>query len=143
MNNLSFISMMNRYRYVEYFDHSIGPLKHSKKPTWYPNVSIYEWVGRKEKSDLQESSTLHNKYMIVDEKVVLVGSFNLDYSSLKNSELGLVAESRPLAEELKSFFERDLEYARKVTKEKALSFRKPKGKDKVILSFLKLVEKHL
>ena len=130
LNNLSFISKMNRYRYVEYFDHSIGPLQLSRKPTWYQNISIHEWLGKRSKSDFQESGTLHNKYMIVDEKIVLVGSFNLDYSSLKNSELGLIAESRPLAKSLKSFFTRDLSYSREVSKKDILSFRKPKGKDK-------------
>ena len=134
---------MNRYRYIEYFDHSIGPLKLSRKPTWYQNISIHEWLGKRNKSDFQESGTLHNKYMIVDEKIVLVGSFNLDYSSLKNSELGIIAESRPLAKSLKSFFTRDLSYSREVSKKDILSFRKPRGKDKFILSFLKLVENHL
>ncbi len=143
VNNLSFISKMNRYRYVEYFDHSIGPLKLSKEPTWYQNISIHEWMGRRQKSELQESSTLHNKYMIVDGKVILVGSFNLDYSSLKNSELGLIVESRSLAQNLKSFFERDLSYSRGVSKEDILSFRRPQRKDKLILYFLKLVENHL
>ena len=81
--------------------------------------------------------------MIVDEKVVLVGSFNLDYSSLKNSELGLIVESRSLAKNLKSFFERDLSYSREVSKEDVLKYRQPKGKNKMILSFLKLIETHL
>ena len=43
-----------------------------------------------------------------------------------------------LARDLKSFFERDLNYARKVSKEEVLMFRRPKGKDKGILSLLKL-----
>ena len=142
-NNLSFISMMNRYRYIEYFDHSLGAFKLSKGPTWYKNISINEWVGKKKESGFQEAGTLHNKYMIVDEKVALVGSFNLDYSSLKNSELGLIVESRSLAKNLKSFFERDLSYSREVSKEDVLKNWQPKGKNKMILSFLKLIETHL
>jgi phosphatidylserine/phosphatidylglycerophosphate/cardiolipin synthase-like enzyme len=147
VNNLSFISRMNRYRYIEYID----PLEREKSnfyglkeiPPLFENVSFYEWAGKRKDSDVQVASTLHNKYMIVDEKLALVGSYNLDYSSLKNSEIALVYEGSSLAKNLKDFFLRDLLYAEKVTLDEMIQFRYPEGKDKMIVSILKLIEHHL
>ncbi|MEE2744076.1 MAG: phosphatidylserine/phosphatidylglycerophosphate/cardiolipin synthase family protein, partial [Bdellovibrionota bacterium] len=142
-NNLGPISIMNRYRYIDYFYSLKGGQSVQKQISPYDNITIHEWQGKRKDLNTQEASTLHNKYMIIDEKIALVGSFNLDYSSLKNSESGIIYESTLLAKDLKKFFLRDLKYARKISLDEIIQFNGPRGKDKIIISLLKVIEKYL
>ena len=134
---------MNRYRYIDYFYSLRGGQSVQKQISPYDNITIHEWQGKRKDLNIQEASTLHNKYMIIDEKIALVGSFNLDYSSLKNSESGIIYESTLLAKDLKKFFLRDLKYARKISLDEIIQFNGPRGKDKIIISLLKVIEKYL
>ena len=53
---------------------------------------------------------LHVKAVVVDRKRVFVGSMNLDPRSAElNSEMGVVIESEPLAAQLASIMERDMQ----------------------------------
>ena len=55
---------------------------------------------------------LHVKAIVVDRRIVFVGSMNLDPRSEElNSEMGIVTEGEPLALQLAGIMERDMEPA--------------------------------
>lgn len=69
-------------------------------------IKIYEvksLTAEKPKSwSLSSTSSLHAKVFIVDNRWVFIGSFNLDPRSARlNTELGVLIDSPPLAEQLK------------------------------------------
>jgi putative cardiolipin synthase len=54
--------------------------------------------------------SLHAKVMVIDRQRVLIGSANLDARSLKhNTEMGMVIDCAPLAEELATLIERAIQ----------------------------------
>ena len=56
-------------------------------------------------SDSAENFSLHQKYILIDNKYVFIGSLNLDPRSLDlNTELGLLLESPALVQTLKASF---------------------------------------
>ena len=88
-------------------------------------LRIYEWIGRAPDDPVQQG-TMHSKFAVVDRRLSLVGSYNLDPRSERlNSETGLVFEEPALAEELAGLFEQDLRYSRRVTREDAAAFEDP------------------
>jgi phosphatidylserine/phosphatidylglycerophosphate/cardiolipin synthase-like enzyme len=72
---------------------------------------------------------MHAKFAVVDRRVSLVGSYNLDPRSERlNSETAIVFEDAPLSAELaRSVVERDLRYARRVTPADADRYESPPG----------------
>ena len=68
------------------------------------NIRILEWVGKKPSERVPSHTTMHSKYMVVDGEVAILGSHNLDYSSLYNSETAIIFESESAALELKEYF---------------------------------------
>ncbi|MBF0206425.1 MAG: phosphatidylserine/phosphatidylglycerophosphate/cardiolipin synthase family protein [Oligoflexia bacterium] len=111
-------------------------------------IKIYEWVGKHpgDKEDATEG-TIHNKYMVVDHNVTIIGSFNLDGSSLKNSETVVVYESPELATELLNLFAKDLEMCVAPSLEDMYYFKYPKGRYRwpyrLQLRFGKVIESSL
>jgi cardiolipin synthase C len=72
------------------------------KPTARPNMS-------KKNKYLEGSShaSLHAKYMVVDRRYVFIGSANIDpRSQLLNTEIGIMVDSRELAEQTIELFSR-------------------------------------
>ena len=54
-----------------------------------------------------EQVTTHSKLLIIDEKIVVIGSTNWTYSALtSNHESSIVLESKEIAAELMEFFEK-------------------------------------
>ena len=89
-------------------------------------VEIWEWHGREPGTDRQTQGLLHAKFAIVDRRLALVGSYNLDPRSERlNSESAIVFESDALAGQLWTLVERDLATARRITAAEAATFEKP------------------
>ncbi|MEN9798708.1 MAG: hypothetical protein RL653_2404 [Pseudomonadota bacterium] len=70
-------------------------------------VQVFEWHG----------STLHAKTAVVDGRLTLLGSFNLDPLSLVNLETLVEAEDAPLAEAVRAWIERHVAGAVAVTRQ--------------------------
>jgi putative cardiolipin synthase len=96
-------------------------------------LQIWEWIGRTDGDPVQQG-TMHSKFAVVDRRVALVGSYNLDPRSERlNSETALVFEQPALASELAGvILESDLRYSRRVTEADAAEFEDP---DDVIYRF--------
>jgi len=89
-------------------------------------IRIWEWVGQAA-DDPVNQGTMHSKFAVVDRRVALVGSYNLDPRSERlNSETALVFEDEPLADALaRAILEHDLRYSRALTLDDALRFDSP------------------
>jgi len=129
--DLPMVNIMGRYYFRDLVYGNHKGLDESLDPTlkFDPSqVEICEWKAN-QALDLPVSAdtVMHNKYMIVDRKVGLVGSFNMDYASLKNPEQILIFDNENLANELLGYFNEDHKFAKKLTLEEINSFEKPKG----------------
>mgnify|MGYP001051727772 FL=1 len=89
-------------------------------------IHIWEWVGEAPGDSLQQG-TMHSKFAVVDRRLALVGSYNLDPRSEKlNSETALVFEEDVLAADLAMWIlENDLNYSRPVSPQDAAAFADP------------------
>lgn len=89
-------------------------------------IRIWEWVG-KAPGDPVQQGTMHSKFAVVDRRLALVGSYNLDPRSERlNSETALVFEQPELAAELAHWIlHNDLLYSRQVTPRDAAEFADP------------------
>ena len=81
--------------------------------------------------------------MVVDQKVSLVGSHNLDYSSQNNSETAIIFESGVLSEELADYYNKLKNYSIEPPMDTLNYYKYPKGKDLILLKILKLIEHRL
>jgi len=97
-------------------------------------MRIWEWVGKSPGEVEASQGTMHSKYAVVDERISLVGSYNLDPRSEKlNSESALVFQQKVLSAQLReTFLNSDLAYSEEVTAERAAEFADP---DEVIYEF--------
>jgi phosphatidylserine/phosphatidylglycerophosphate/cardiolipin synthase-like enzyme len=102
-------------------------------------VEIHEWQGLKYRP---VHVVLHAKYMVVDRKIGLVGSFNMDYASLKNLEQAVIFESPELAGELFKLFQEDLQSSKKLSVEEIKSFFESPG-SKILFLVGKMLRKKL
>lgn len=91
-------------------------------------IRIWEWVGQAP-GDPVRQGTMHSKFAVVDRRVALVGSYNLDPRSERlNSETALVFEDAPLAKALaRAILDHDLRYSRPVTLADAMAFESPEA----------------
>ncbi len=137
-NDVSPSSVLSRYSYKELVDYSYRSDIHKSQEN---NVAIYEWQGVNQLTQEKEQGTIHAKFMVVDQKYLIVGSYNLDpRARLLNSEIAVVVEDRDqgLAKELAhEFFNEDLKYAHKLNYKDILIARKPVGPLKAIKLKLK------
>ncbi|HEY5924232.1 MAG TPA: phosphatidylserine/phosphatidylglycerophosphate/cardiolipin synthase family protein [Kofleriaceae bacterium] len=91
-------------------------------------VEVWEWQGKASADQRQTQGLYHAKYAVVDRKVALVGSYNLDPRSERhNSETALVFEQDALAQELAKLYERDLSTSRQIDATEAFTFEKPES----------------
>jgi putative cardiolipin synthase len=90
-------------------------------------IRIWEWTGKGGDEAVRSQGTMHSKFAVVDGKLALVGSYNLDPRSEKlNSETALVFLEPGLAQTLRSaFLVDDLAYSREVSPEEAAEFEVP------------------
>ena len=107
------------------------------------NVRILEWIGKKPEERTPSHTTMHSKYMVIDGEVAILGSHNLDYSSLYNSETAVIFESREAAEELKEYFVKMEKYGLEPSLDTMAHYKKPRGKELILFKLLKLIEHRL
>jgi len=90
-------------------------------------IRIYEWRGQSPAGSPEEG-TMHAKFMIVDRKSMIVGSYNLDPRSERlNSETVMALESEELSRGLaRQFLEDDLLKASPISAAEAAAFHRPK-----------------
>lgn len=118
-NDSPLMSILARYIFKPLSDYTYN----GKTP-----LEIYEWTGRKggALTAPMEYGTNHSKFMIVDKKLVIVGSYNLDARSLYyNGEIILYLKQPDVANELRNyFFNHDLQYAKKIDYSQILEWHK-------------------
>ena len=124
-NDLPEISLVGRGYYAELLAVNESPaVAACSRPD--AGLAIWEWVGQAPDEDEQLQGTMHSKFAVVDGRLSLVGSYNLDPRSEQlNSETALVFEQPALAQELRSLLQDDLHFSRQVTAEQAAGFEMP------------------
>ncbi len=90
-------------------------------------IRIWEWTGQAVDEAARSQGTMHSKFAVVDGRLALVGSYNLDPRSEKlNSETALVFLEPGLAQRLRNMFlASDLAYSREVSPEMAAEYEAP------------------
>jgi len=64
----------------------------------------------------RQGCVLHAKTMVVDERVSIIGSTNLDYRSIEyNCELSAIIRNEQFGKNVSQLFENDMQYARRIT----------------------------
>jgi len=124
-NDLPEISMVGRGHYRDLLSvNDTDAVRACPNPD--AGIRIWEWVGWTPGETVRQG-TMHSKFAVVDRRVALVGSYNLDPRSERlNSETALVFESAPLADALaRAILEQDLRYSRPVTMAEAMAFDTP------------------
>ncbi|RLB64358.1 MAG: hypothetical protein DRI90_04760 [Deltaproteobacteria bacterium] len=124
-NDIRPVAMVSRhtYRYLLEVNEEEAVRAKAKQGA---GLEIFEWAGAP-----FDEGTLHAKFLVMDGKEALVGSFNLDPRSERlNSETAVALRSNELAGQLQRSFEQELlPKARRISLEAAKQFRKPKGLD--------------
>jgi phosphatidylserine/phosphatidylglycerophosphate/cardiolipin synthase-like enzyme len=136
------VNVLGRYYYRDlvYANHS--DLDKQLDPTLEfqsSQVEIFEWVGPKND---REEAVMHSKFMVIDRKVAEIGSFNMDYASLKNPEQMVIFNSPELASKLAQDFNEDKSFAKKLTLAEIDSFKGQKG-SKMLLFLAKMLRTRL
>jgi len=124
-NDLPEISMVGRGHYKDLLAVN-ATAEVAACPKQDAGLRIWEWVGHAEDDPLQQG-TMHSKFAVVDRRLSLVGSYNLDPRSERlNGETALVFEEEALAAELARWIvEHDLRYSRPVSAADAAEFADP------------------
>lgn len=137
------VNIIGRYYYRDlvYANHPDLDAKLDPTLEYSPSqVEIYEWVGPKDGK--VEEAVMHSKFMVIDQKIGEIGSFNMDYASLKNPEQMVIFNSPELALKLAKNFAEDQAYAKKLTLKEIDSFKSPKG-SKFLLLIAKMLRTRL
>lgn len=125
-NDLPQMAIASRYLYKDL-------LSVNDEPNVKGNLEIYEWMGH-----LHNEGTIHAKFSVIDEKIVIGGSYNLDPRSANlNSETVIVFQQPVLATQLVQFIkENDLKKSILITKEQVETFKKPEKIDDELLLYI-------
>ncbi len=112
---------------------------------WNPSqIEIYEFVGKEGEKQSTQMGWYHTKMLTIDGVLTLIGSYNLDYSSQRNSESSMIIESEELTQHFNNWFKEDISYSEKVKYEYLYPYRNPKpGKYRFKLRFGKKIEHYL
>ena len=127
-NDLPEISLVGRGHYRELLSYNDDPrVARCKQPD--AGLRIWEWTGRSRDAREPRYGTMHSKFAVVDRRVSLVGSFNLDPRSARlNSETAIAFENPVLAQRLaRSILEYDLLFSRPVSAGDAAGFEGPRA----------------
>jgi len=125
-NDLPEISLVGRGYYNDLMSVNVSPeVQACDNPE--AGIRIWEWTGQAVDEAVRSQGTMHSKFAVVDGRLALVGSYNLDPRSEKlNSETALVFEETELAQTLRStFLVNDLSYSREISPEQAAEFEAP------------------
>ena len=122
-NDLPEISLVGRGHYVDLLS---ANAQAAACPNADAGIRIFEWTGRAPDDPLAQG-TLHSKFAVVDRRVSLVGSYNLDPRSERlNGETALVFDNEELAGRLaRLLLQRDLRYSRPISASEAKEFASP------------------
>ncbi|HWO22522.1 MAG TPA: phosphatidylserine/phosphatidylglycerophosphate/cardiolipin synthase family protein [Kofleriaceae bacterium] len=144
-NDTPGLTMLGRGYYRELLAvNATAPVKACPNPD--AGVEIWEWQGRGPGDARRTQGLMHAKFAVVDRRLSLVGSHNLDPRSERlNSEDVLVYESPDLAEQLaRRFLEHDLAASRRITAAEAAAFERPASVlHRLKLGFAQLFEDQL
>jgi cardiolipin synthase len=107
-NDIPVITKAGRARYLPLID---------------AGVQVYEWHAER-----IGEGTLHAKFAVVDGRVTVIGSHNLDPRSQGlNSEDAVLIDDLRIAEELQAYFaDKDLPLADRITREQAVAWVDPR-----------------
>ena len=124
-NDIRPVALVSRYTYLELLKVN-DEAEVKKRAAAGAGIAIHEWAGAP-----HGEGTLHAKYLVVDGREAIVGSYNLDPRSDKlNSETALAFRSEILASALQETFEQELlPKSVVISRQQAESFRKPKDID--------------
>ncbi|MFZ8933470.1 MAG: phospholipase D-like domain-containing protein [Bacteriovoracaceae bacterium] len=101
------------------------------------NIEIYEFQGHAPGKEMIRG-LYHTKFMVVDRKVSILGSYNITASSENNAETAIVFEGDELAEDLHFHFDNDLKLSKKLDLQTIRKFKKPENfGDALSVLFLK------
>ena len=127
-NDLPEISLVGRGHFSELlaFNEDPGVARCSRTGA---GIQIWEWTGQSKDRREPRYGTMHSKFAVVDRRVSLVGSFNLDPRSAHlNSETAIAFENPRLAERLaRSILDYDLRFSVPVTPQDAAGFESPRA----------------
>ncbi len=91
-------------------------------------VQIWEWQGRRTHGTEKTEGTIHAKYAVVDRRISIVGSYNMDpRSRVLNSETAIVIENVALSRQLADmFYKNDIDFSKQITLEDTKAFTESK-----------------
>ncbi|MBA3820665.1 MAG: phosphatidylserine/phosphatidylglycerophosphate/cardiolipin synthase family protein [Deltaproteobacteria bacterium] len=120
------VSLLGRGHYQDLLDVNATP-QVKACPNRDAGLEVWEWRGRKAGEAKATQGLMHSKYVVVDRRLSLVGSYNLDPRSERlNSESALVYEHRGLSEQLaRIFLDQDLASSRRISAAEAARFERP------------------
>ena len=125
-NDLPEISLVGRGYYKDLLSVNSAPeVAACSNPD--AGIRIWEWVGQTRDDTVRSQGTMHSKFAVVDGRLGLVGSYNLDPRSEKlNSETAIVFLEPVLSQRLRNaFLANDLGYSREVSPEDAAEYEAP------------------
>jgi len=126
-NDLPEISLVGRGMYRELLGYNLQPeVVRCARPK--AGIRIWEWVGRTADDTEPRYGTMHSKFAVVDRRIGLVGSYNLDPRSARlNSETALAFENPALASRLAdSILGYDLRFSEEIDANEAAGFAQPR-----------------
>lgn len=107
------------------------------------NIELFEFQGNIPGQDMIRG-LYHTKFMVVDKKVSIIGSYNITASSENNAETAIIFEGQELAKELYIHFENDIKLSKKLKMKEIREFKKPENfGDALSVLFLKHLFKGL
>ncbi len=120
------MALVGRGHYADLLDVNANT-KVKACPNRGAGIEIWEWQGKAAGDAKQTQGLLHSKFAVVDHRLSLVGSHNLDPRSERlNSENAIVFDNPLLSDRLAhTFLEKDLLSSRRITPEEAAKFEKP------------------
>lgn len=141
-NQFAPITIVGRRHYYDLYNFLGDEKKCNEEGLTCPE--FWEWNGRKENDGPIIMETTHAKFMVIDESIGVIGSHNMDYSSMNNAETVVLFNSPGVGNELTKLFDEDLRLARKIGPEQLKDFASPKNKkDYILLKTFMLIEKLL
>jgi putative cardiolipin synthase len=125
-NDLPEISLVGRGHYRELLEfNGLAAAAGCSRPG--AGIRVWEWTGVSADVGAPRYGTMHSKFAVVDRRVALVGSYNLDPRSARlNSETAIVIDNADVASALaQSIVEQDLRFSRPVSVADAADFERP------------------
>lgn len=134
---LIYATLAGRYYYQDlYYNDLIGKVR--------GDFSVFEWEGIKKGDRKTLMGRLHAKYMVVDREILLIGSYNFDYSSRLNSESVIIVDSSDLAKTYVDYFFDDLNLSIQITPQEMKKYKNFKPGDSAFSFWLaRKIETHL